>query len=191
MLTAAHCVYNTELGSGSAYKIHVVPGQYLDRRYIEEPFGVGSGRKLFYPWQYVRHEDNWYHSIPYNYAVIRLKSPFDTGKTGEMAYGVIPDPMGERATLTAYHEDIDAARKMTTSQDKVRRVFDNGWFNHYCDLDSGSSGGPITGTGEWQDKVFGIESSDRELSNGAKYNIAVLITAASHNDIITWATQLF
>ena len=175
VLTAAHCVYSTEYGSGSAYKIQVIPGQYQDSRYTEEPFGVRSGRKLFYPWQYVRFEDNWYHSIPYDYAVIRLKSPFDQDKTGVMSYGVMPDPMNERAILTAYHDDIDAGRKMMTSQDKVRRVLDNGTFNHYCDLDSGSSGGAITGTGKWQDKIFGIESSDRELSNGAKYNIAVLI----------------
>ena len=191
VLTAAHCVYDTSWGNGPAYKINVVPGQYQDGQSTKKPFGTASGKKLYYPWEYVKHEDNSWHRIPYDYAVIRLKTPFDMDETGVMSYGVMPDPLNERAALTAYHYYTDGGKTMMTSQDKVRRAFDNGTFNHYCDLEVGASGGAITGNGEWQNKIFGIQSSQHISSNGAQYNIAVLITQETYDDIDEWAAHLF
>ncbi len=190
VLTAAHCVYDTYRGNGSAYKINVVPGEYLDGQSTKAPFGTAAGKKLFYPSGYVKWEENSFRRIAYDYAVIRLKTPFDTSKTGVMSYGLMSDPLNEKAILAAYHYNIDSGKKMMKSQDKVRRVFDNGTFNHYCDLEGGASGGAITGTGEWENKIFGIQSSEHILSDDVRYNIAFLITQETYDDIDTWKNYL-
>ncbi len=185
VLTAAHCVFDSQ----RAYKIKAVPGEYTDKNgRVVSPFGIGSGKKLYYPKEYPKYKDDWYHRIPYDYAVIRLKSPFENAKT--RAYGVHLDPLYQWAKVAAYHGDIASAGKMVMSEDKVRRVFDNGTFNHYIDTEVGSSGGGITGTGEWENKIFATVSTDIRLGSGNKYNIGTLLTEEAVASIDEWTQTI-
>lgn len=76
---------------------------------------------------------------------------------------------------------------MTQSADKVRKVIeDNGTFNHYIDCETKASGAAITGSGDWQNSIFGIHSSSLMTLSGNKYNVGVLITDDVYHDIESW-----
>jgi hypothetical protein len=78
--------------------------------------------------------------------------------------------------------------QMYESKDIVRRIIDDGSFNHFTDLKPGASGGGIVGTGEWANTIFGIQSShiDKVVN---PYNIAATITADKHRTISSWVNR--
>lgn len=192
VLTAAHCVFNSSRAvPGYAYAVTVVPALYpktplppRSTKY-EAPFGRASGRKVFVPSGYITNEANAWNRIPYDYAVVRLKTSL--GKVGAKPFGVMPSPLGMVARLIGYHADKDAGLRMYSSKDKVRKVLGNGTFNHYMDMDKGSSGSGITGAGGWEDKIFGVNSS--EVEGATPYNIATTITDDVHATIADWAIR--
>ena len=116
---------------------------------------------------------------------MRLKS--SRGAAGTKTFGVMPSPLNKPATLIGYHGDKDGGLRQYTSQDKVRKVLGNGTFNHYMDMTHGASGSGITGTGAWQDKIFGINSS--QIEGVTPYNIAATITNGTYRVIVDWAVR--
>lgn len=192
VLTAAHCVYDSSRSTkGYVYSVTVVPALQLkvprptSGKPYEAPFGSAAGKKLFVPAQYVATEPDGWNRIEHDYAVVRLKSSF--GRVGTKVFDVMPNPLNMVATLIGYHGDRNDALRMYESHDQVRKVLGNGTFNHYMDMMPGASGAPILGAGGWENKVFGINSSQLE---GAKpYNIATAITATNRSVIASWAVR--
>ena len=167
------------------------PGQYqeelFDLEFTRKPFGTAWSKEFYYPEEYVRLVNYWYHNIPYDFAIVRLKTSFNW--TNTRSYAVHPDPMDQPISLLAYHGDIEDGKDMMISKDKVRRVFDNGTFNHYIDLEKGASGGGITATREWEQVIIGVVSSHWTTDSGNKYNIATMITDDNYDVIEQWATM--
>lgn len=193
VLTAAHCIFNsTRTETGFPYSVSVVPGLYPKSplpsggTLYNAPFGVGYGKKLFVPDGFRATDRNSWNRIPFDYGVVRLKTPLT--KAGVRSIGVREQLISQTTVLDAYHEDKQACQQMHQSKDIVRRLIDNGSFNHYTDLKPGSSGGGIVGTGEWANTIFGIQSSHIDKSANP-YNIAATITADKHRAISSWVTR--
>lgn len=192
VLTAAHCVFNSSRATpGYAYSITVVPGMYpkeplpLQGTRYEAPFGTVAARKIFVPSGYLKNESDKWNRISYDYAVLRLKRSL--GALGTKTFGVMASPLHNVARLVGYHGDKDKGLRMYSSRDRVRKVLGNGTFNHYIDMTEGSSGSGITGEGGWEDKIFGINSS--EVEGVTPYNIATAITSANLAAITQWAIR--
>jgi V8-like Glu-specific endopeptidase len=192
VLTAAHCVFNSARATpGYAYSITIVPGMYpkdplpaQGTRY-EAPFGTAAGSKIFVPSGYIKNEANKWNRIPYDYAIVRLKRSL--GAVGTKSFGVMPSPLHKVARLIGYHGDKEKGLRMHSSRDQVRKVLGNGTFNHYIDMEEGASGSGITGGGGWEDKIFGINSS--EVEGSTPYNIATTIVDANLAVITQWAVR--
>jgi V8-like Glu-specific endopeptidase len=193
VLTAAHCVYNSARTlTGFPYSVSVVPGLYpksplpIGGTQYNAPFGVGYAKKLFVPDRFKATERNTWNRIPFDYAVARLKTPL--AKAGVRSIGVREQLISQTTVLDAYHEDKQDCLRMHESKDIVRKLIDDGSFNHFTDLKPGSSGGGIVGTGEWANKVFGIQSSHIDkVAN--PYNIAATITADKYRVISSWVSR--
>jgi V8-like Glu-specific endopeptidase len=192
VLTAAHCVYNSSRNAkGYAYAVTVVPALQLkvprpsSGKLYDAPFGSATGKKLFVPSAYRATEEDRWNRIEHDYAVVRLNASFD--RVGTKVFDVMPNPLDMAATLIGYHSDKSDSMRMYVSHDQVRKVLGNGTFNHYMDMMPGASGSPIVGAGGWDNKVFGINSS--QLEGEKVYNVATAITSANRPVIANWAVR--
>lgn len=144
VLTAAHCLYNPELGGYADYVI-VVPGAAG----ILEPFGKSHVIESFV-------FDEWAYQTDYNYdiGIARVADPIGE-MTGTFGYAVSTDQEIEALGIlnTAGYPGDKDNQQMWKADGPISAIFD-AIICHECDTHQGQSGSPVftynQETGEYQ-----------------------------------------
>lgn len=159
VLTAAHCIYDSEEG-GWADSVSVAPGMYNSYK----PYGESAGVLL--------HAANgWieYESYQHDWGIIQISKPLGD-QTGWMGRSIKNDSYfsGLNLKTTGYPGDLDDGEIMYHTTGSIDYVTETNIF-HYADSAGGQSGSPLWSTESSEHYILGVHTAEQS-SGGSPIN---------------------
>lgn len=141
LLTAAHCVMNTDDGDATFANWIAYPGYYNGRSYN----GLSSG------WSKIYYSSNWTstHSAAYDWCICILNSDIgnSVGWNGTQSYGVNSEMNNLSVRLFGYPYKIGYGERQYCTNGKILNTYDY-YFKSSAEPMGGFSGGPFIRTSD-------------------------------------------
>lgn len=151
VLTAAHCVYDTEQQSWKK-DLKFYPGRHGERAL---PFGATDWERIYIPRAYhelLEQPNSLQKAYPYDYAVIVLKESIGDS-LGWMGYKAITEPP-KSVVLTGYPGDKPVGTLWNVSCPAEVHPESKSQFRFQCETYGGMSGSGIRATGANEDEYI-------------------------------------